>query len=162
MIIHIDISEKFENKKTIGIAWITEDKKSHKGTALSGKIIKELIKKQNININYPKLYSILVFLILHKNIENVKKIVICNDYNFDKIDCYLRLLFLNYANYAKIEVMSIREYRSKLGFYFESYADGVAKSYRKRGLKPKRRETGKKLNYIEVKYQEIINLWNKL
>jgi hypothetical protein len=159
MRVHIDISEKFEHNKTIGIAWTTEDKKLHKGTALSGRLVKKLKSKYGVSEDYEKLYAILVYLILKNDIGKTKEIVICNDYKFSRVKVHLSRLFSSEINYDYIDVMSIREYRNYRGDYFESFADSLAKLYRKKGLRQFKKNVGKKLNFVDVKYKEIIDLW---
>ena len=133
--IHVDMSHKFYERFTVGIAFIaTEDKKIHKGTALSNKLIKSLKKDVNAYYDFPRLYAICIYWILKDDIPKVDRLIIDNDENFVEVREHLDILFRDNQDFNNVNLMSLRDYTQILGKNIQSLAHGVANSYRKRGL----------------------------
>jgi hypothetical protein len=157
VIIHVDMSGKFHKYENVGIAWTDTKKKQHKGISLSGKLIKKL--KSETNCDNSKLYAICIYLILKGDLENLKRIIICNDENFIEVKDHLGLLFSKINYYKKIEIISISKHREKLGVKkLKSLADSFANSYRKRGYKRANWNRGRNLNTITCKHEDIMKI----
>ena len=137
MIVHVDMSKKFYQKTTVGIAWTDSKRNVHKGMALSGGIIKQLIKDFSADHDFPRLYAICIYLITREIVNDFTKIIICNDEPFEYVKEYLRLLYDKDSIRNDMKIISLTEYRYELGEKkIKSLADGLANSYRKRALKP--------------------------
>ena len=159
MIIHVDMSQKFSNMKNIGVAWISTDRQHHKGLALSGKLIKKLVNEVGANHDFARLYAICIFLILRDDISKVSEIIICNDEDFTTVKKHLERLFISFPDFSQVRIDSIFDFRKRIGRDIKSLADGIAASYRKRGLKENRWNKGYKLNVIRTRYKEIFYWW---
>jgi len=160
--IHIDMSGKFYEYKDIGIAFIAaEDKCFHKGTALSGKLVKTIIQMNNLKGDYADLYSICIYNIIKDDVTQFKKIIICNDEPTKKVIKYLNILFDN-DELNEVEICSIDEYKKQIEKKVMSEADGRANSYRKRGLFKRKWNKGTKLNFIETDLKTINSLLEKI
>jgi hypothetical protein len=160
MIIHIDMSQKFSNVTTIGIAWASSDKQEHKGLALDGKIIKRLVQEYHADRDFARLYAICIFLLTEQDIERIEKMIICNDEPFFMVKRYLDMLFEKFPCYPQIQVENITKYREEVGKRkLKSSADKFANSYRKRGLKPTQWYKGRQLRGLPVNYITIVALW---
>ncbi len=157
------MSEKFYREKTVGIAWINNEKTLHKGLSMTGKLITKLISKNNANKNFARLYAICIFLIIKDNISMIRKMIICNDEEFSKVKKDLEDLIKMSGIYQKIEIKSITEYRAELGNRkISSPADNYAAAYRKRAHKKTAWKRGIQLNPIEINYEILEELWLKL
>ena len=158
--IHVDMSQKFYEKYDVGIAFIaTEDRTFHKGTALSNKLIKSLNRDLNADYDSSRLYAICIYWILKEDISKSDNLIICNDEPFEEVQGYLNLLFNGNSDFDNVSMISLRDHTQMLGKNIQSLAHGVANSYRKRGLKRHRHNRGKKLNFIELHYEDIVKLW---
>jgi len=61
-----------------------------------------------------------------------------------------------------LDIISISEFRKRLGRNVGSLADNYANIYRKRGLKPNKLSKGRELNVVEVTYKIIKGYWEEL
>ena len=79
-------------------------------------------------------------------------LVICGDEHFKYVEEYLKLLFSNNKNYLKKKTISIGDLRKITGDKnIRSFADNIARSYRKRALKSKtRQQRGISLNVVKI------------
>lgn len=162
MLIHVDMSNKFYLKKgNVGVAWLCQYQKEHKGLALSRTLIKQLKNQVNADYDFPRLYAISIYLIIKEDIKRVSKIVICEDEPFVEVEGYLKLLLNGIAD-PDLKIVSLFRYREELNRKIKSPADKLANAYRKRALKPKQWHKGTKLNVVKTTYKEILKLWNFL
>ena len=81
MIIRVDMSQKFYKRTNVGVAWCDNNKRTHKGLALSGNLIKKLISEHHVDYDFSRLYAICIYFLIKENINNIKKIIICK-FNF--------------------------------------------------------------------------------
>ncbi|HJX50447.1 MAG TPA: hypothetical protein VJ438_03220, partial [Candidatus Nanoarchaeia archaeon] len=83
--------------------------------------------------------------------------IICNDEDFDVVKQVLSKLIKPH-----FEIISISEFRQRLGRNIGSLADNYANIYRKKALKPKRWSKGKELHVIEITFKIIKKYWEEL
>ena len=134
---HVDMSGRIYEGKTIGIALIGTETKTHFGCALKGnliKLIKKRLFKKNIYEDSAKLYGICIYLLVKEVKDKINLLIICNDEDFNIVKKVLSKLLKNY----NFEIISIGEFRKRLGRNISSLADNYAKIYRKKALKPKK------------------------
>jgi hypothetical protein len=157
---HVDMSGRIYKNKTIGIALVGTETKIHLGCALKGnlvKLIKRRLFKKNIFEDSAKLYAICISLLVKGVKDNIKTLIICNDEDFRIVKDVLSKLLKDYDS----EIISISEFRKRLGRNIGSLADNYANIYRKRGLKPNRWAKGKELNIVPVTYNLIKQSWEE-
>lgn len=158
---HVDMSNRIYEEKTIGIALVSADKKTHYGCALKGnlvKLIKRRLFKKNILKDSAKLYAICISLLVKNVKRDIKTLIVCNDEDFEVVKKSLNKL-LNPVNF---EVINISEFRKRLGRNIGSLADNYANIYRRRALKSNKQTQGKKLNIVEVTFNIIKQNWEEL
>lgn len=155
--IHTDLSAKFWEKDTTGIAAINIDRSYHKGVALSRGLKSKLDDELNIRINDSRLLAICIWKIIEGHCQDIDEIIMCADAPYDDVVFYLSQLI---PKEHSIAFTPLTELRKKLGKKIKSLAHGPANSYRRRGLKPWKK--GKQLNTVRLGYREIIELWNGL
>ena len=158
---HIDMSGRIYENRTIGIAIVGTETKINYGCALKGnliKLIKKKLFKKNIYEDSAKLYAICIFLILKEIIDNIHTLIICNDENFEVVKKTLEKLLGKYS----FVIISISEFRKRLGRNIGSLADNYANIYRRRALKPNKISKGKELNIVQITYTIIKKYWEKL
>lgn len=153
-IVHVDLSKKFWERGHTGVAAINTDKKFHRGLALSPYLKKSLVK--TTEFTDAKLYAICIWSVIKDDLNSIDLLVICDDAPFRNVKAYIE----HFVGDKSLKMESISQHRQKLGRKVKSLADGIAKSYRKRALKPWRK--GRKLNVVRVTYKEIIELLSKL
>lgn len=163
-VMHIDTSGKLHENKNTGIAYKIVDSKEHKGLALKGTLKKELRKKLKLNRDYAKLYAICIYSLIKENLDSFDILVICEDEDFSKVKEYLNILFKNNKDYLSKEIISLIMLRKLTGDEkLRSYADGMARSYRRRALKQlAKRQEGISLNPIKINYLDIKLLLEKI
>ena len=163
-VMHIDTSVKLHKQKDTGIAYKIIGSEKHKGLAIHRKLKKELKRDLNTQEDYARLYAIGIFLIIKDDLDLFDTLIICEDESIVYVKEYLNLLFEENPDYFNKKVMSISELRKITGNKkLRSYADGVAKSYRKRALKYLgRQQEGIKLNPIKIDYKTIVSLWKEI
>jgi hypothetical protein len=159
---HVDMSDKIFRIEDIGIACLGLPSNTHNGCALRKNLIK--IIKKNLCIGEDKeedakLYAICIYLLIKDKLDEISLLDICNDEYFEYVRDYLLALL---DEIPPFEIISITEYRKKIGKDLESPADNYASAYRKRGLHRTRWETGISLNVIDINYSIIQELWDKL
>ncbi len=152
MELHIDMSEKYYNKKDIGIACLDVKSGKHAGLAIN-KLQLIQIKKHLFKCkNYSKLHAICISILINEfDINSINSIYICNDEDFENVKKYL----IKLINISPEKILSISTYRIdkvKTGAKIISPADSLASKYRKRALNPRRHHKGKKLNIINISY----------
>jgi len=158
---HVDMSGRIYWKKTIGIALVGTRTGVNYGCALKGNLL-QLVKKrlfgENVYEDSAKLYAICIYFLI-KNVEkNIKTLIICNDEDFKVVKKILEYLLKNYD----FELINISEFRRRLGRNIGSLADNYARIYRRRALKKNRQIKGKRLNVIEINFNLIKEIWEKL
>ena len=154
---HIDISKRFNQKGDSGIAFKIIPSKKHKGIVISNKLKKELIRGFKLDEDYAKLYAICIYYLIHDELDSFDNLVICNDEPYFKVKEYLDILFNNNKIYSSKFITSLSKLREISGDHkIRSYADNIANIYRKKALKPNRRQQkGVKLNLVEINYKKI-------
>lgn len=162
-VMHIDTSCKLYENKNTGIAYKIVNSRKHKGLALKRTLKKELNKKLKISKNYAKMYALCIYLLIKNDFDLFDVLVICGDEPVPKVKENLKKLFDKNSEYFNKKVMSITELRKLTGNQkLRSYADGVARSYRRRALKnPAKQQEGISLNIVKVNYKIIEELWKK-
>ncbi len=161
---HIDTSCKLYEGKNTGIAYKTIDSNKHKGLALKRTLKKELKKDLNVDYDYARLYAICIFYLIKEDLLLFDTLVICGDEHIPSVKEYLRILFEEDSDYHNKKVISISELRGLTGNpRLRSYADGVAKSYRRRALRClARQQEGTSLNPVKINYSNIRVLWEEI
>ena len=159
-IYHIDMSGRFYEKKTCGIACVNSLKTNHNGCALTHKL-KRYIEKNlcigEIKEDKARLYAICIYFLIKDKLEDIDTLIICNDESFIYVKEYLHFLLEDPSN--KIKIKSITEFQKKLGKKVKSIADNFANAYRKRALKPTKRNIGIKLKVVEINYNIVKDKW---
>lgn len=157
---HVDLSGRFYEKGNTGIACVNTKKSDHCGLAIRGRdkrLIEKRLFKGNFKEEDAKLYSICIYFLIKDKISKINNLIICNDECFLNVKEYLILLLGEDSD--KIKIMSITEFKEKLGRNVKSLADNFAKHYRKRALKPNRWSNGKKLNVVPITTDMITEKW---
>lgn len=160
---HVDLSVLFFNKGTTGIACVGAITKNHVGCALKGRLkryIDKTLCKNSVKKEHAKLYAICIYYLIRNNLEDIKRLIICNDEDFTYVKKYLSAL-LEETTFS-FDIVSITEFQRNLGRKIKSLADNFARAYRKRGLKKHRWNEGKRLNVIEITYNMIKDKWKQL
>ncbi len=159
------MSGKLSRTKTVGIACVSPALKKHSGCALSKDLLKIFRKKLFSSSSKPKtenakIYAICIALLIEDRLSEIKRLVICNDEDFDLVRTYLLLLF----DFAQInfDIINIAELRKTTGTHFKSPADSYAAHYRIRGSKRSKWNRGVKLNVVEVNYNTVCSYWKRL
>lgn len=162
-VMHVDTSCKLHENRNTGIAYKIVSSKKHKGLALKRTLKKELDKKLKISKDYSKVYALCIYLLVKDNLNLFDVLVICGDEPVPKVKKHLGRFFEKDSEYFNKKVMSITELRELTGNNkLRSYADGVARSYRRRALKNKaRQQEGISLNPIRINYKIVEELWKK-
>ncbi len=161
---HIDMSGKLDRKnQSVGIACCNYNRDVHCGIYL-GKGLKELVKKKLYSgedfVDCAKFYAILCYLISRKFKPIMKSLVICNDEDIK--------LVIKYLGYLDSEISflseSISNYRKNncLEDIWKSRADSLSKKYEKRGGNLVKSQQGRKLNLVEINFELIKTLWEKI
>jgi len=160
-VMHIDTSCKLYERKTTGIAYKTINSNLHGGLALSLRLKKELERDLNVNKDYAKVYAICIYYLIKDNLKFFDILVICGDERFSLVKKHLELLFKDNKEYLKKEIISIGKLRELTGDKnLKSYADKIARSYRRRALKSKiRQQKGTSLNLVKINYKVIKEKW---
>lgn len=160
---HIDTSCKLHENKNTGIAYKIVGSKKHMGLALKRTLKKELNNQLNLSENYAKMYAICIYLLVKDDFDLFDVLVICGDEPVPKVKKHLKKLFEKNSEYLTKDVISITELRKLTGNYkLRSYADGAARSYRRRALKNKaRQQEGISLNAVKINYKIVEELWKK-
>lgn len=163
-VMHIDTSCKLYENKNTGIAYKILESEKHKGLALKRTLKKELSRKLTINKDYAKLYAICIYYLIKEDLDLFDVLVICGDEHFPRVKKYLNCLFNNNQDYNDKKILSIAELRKLTGDKkLRSYADGVARSYRRRALKSLyKRQEGVSLNIVKINYNNIKSLLEKI
>ena len=154
---HIDMSKRFNQKGTSGIAFKIVQNGKHGGMALSNKLKKEIQRDFCGERDYSKIYAICIYYLINDNLDIFDNLVICNDEDPRKVKKHLDVLFKDKQEYLNKKVISIDEFREVLGNKkIRSYADNISNTYRKKALRPlRRRQKGIKLNIIKINYKKI-------
>ena len=160
-VMHIDTSCKLHENRDTGIAYLILKTKIHKGLVLSKKLKRELKRDINADEDYARVYAICIYYLIKDDLKNFDVLVICGDENYISVKKYLDLLFEEVGEYSKKEIMSLYELRKLTGKKkLKSYADNVASSYRRRGLKClARKQEGKEIYPIRTNYKSIKEKW---
>lgn len=163
-VMHIDTSVKLHKHKNTGIAYKIIGSNKHKGLVIHRKLKKELGRDLNMQDDYARLYAIMIFVIIKDDLELFDTLVICGDEHVTYVKEYLNLLFDEDSDYFNKKVMSISELRKITGNKkLRSYADGAARSYRRRALKClARQQEGVELNPVKINYKLIVSLWKNI
>ncbi len=163
-IMHIDTSGKLYEKGTSGIAYKIIGSGLHKGLALSVRFKKELEKRLMVNRNYAKLYAICIYYLIKESLDLFDVLVICVDENFLFVKGYLNILFKGNEEYMRKDIISIHQLRKFVNNKFLiSLADGVANSYRRRGLRNVvQKQKGLALNCVKITFNDIKDKWYTL
>ncbi len=160
---HIDLSTQFSKKGNTGIACLRLPSKRHKGCALNNRIKryieKTLFLKANLRKEYAKLHAICIYFLIEEELEEIEKLVVCNDEDFLVVKLCLEKL-LKTEN--KIEMISITEFRKQLLRKVQSPADNYARHYAKRALKVHKWHKGISLNVVQINYNMIKQKWELL
>jgi len=111
---HIDLSNKFYSKRTTGIAFVGTITKINKGCGISERV-KRYIEKNLFNSlihkDRAKLHAIYIYYIIKENLENIKRLIICNDEDFIIVKDSLIRLFKIDGILLNFEIINITEYR---------------------------------------------------
>ncbi len=160
-VMHIDTSCKLHENRNTGIAYKIVGSKKHKGLALKRTLKKELDKRLRISEDYAKLYAICIYFLINDDFDLFDVLVICGDEPIPKVKNHLKKFFEKDSEYFNKKVMSISELRKLTGNNkLRSYADGVARSYRRRALKNKaKQQEGVNLNIVRINYKIVEDLW---
>jgi len=160
-VMHIDTSGKLYERKDTGIAYKIINRGEHKGLVLSIKSKKGLRKNLKIHKDFPRMYAICIYYLIKDNLDDFDILVICADENFSHVKRYLDLLFKDENKYSKKDIISIYQLRKISGNKsLKSYADGIANSYRRRGLKSiSKKQEGIPLNVFDINYIKIKDKW---
>lgn len=163
-VMHVDTSVKLHKSKNTGIAYKIIGSNKHKGLVLHRKLKKELKRDLNIQDDYARLYAICIFFIIKEDLNLFDTLIICGDEDVTYVKEYLDILFYGNSNYHSKKIMSITELREITGDKkIRSYADGVARSYRRRALKClAKQQQGTSLNPVKINYGSIRILWNEI
>jgi len=157
---HVDMSGRIYEERTIGIALVATENKTHYGCALKGNLVKFIKKnlfKKNIYEDSAKLYAICISLLVKNVRKEIKTLIICNDEDFEIVKKVLNRLL----SPIDFEIINITEFRKRFGRRISSLADNYANIYRKKALKPNRWAKGKELNVVEVNYKLIKRYWEE-
>ncbi len=158
---HIDLSTQFSKKGNTGIACLRLPSKKHKGCALNNRIKRyierTLFSKKNLRREYAKLYGTCIYFLVEKELDEIEKLVICNDEDFSFVRLFLEKL-LKEQN-KRIEIINITEFRKQLLRKVRSPADNYARHYAKRALKFHKWHKGISLNVVPVTYTAIKQKW---
>ena len=162
-VMHIDTSSKLYERKGTAIAFMMLKNNFHRGACLSFKLKKELERDLKINKDYAQAYAIFIYYLIKDYLDIFDILVICNDENVNKVKKYLQSMFQNDNKFSEKEIYSIRELRILTGDHkLRSYANNIANSYRRRGLKKlQRQQKGIPLNLLKINYRMIAEKWNK-
>lgn len=158
---HIDLSRKFWERKTTGIACICVETKRHVGCALDFHLKKRIHYKLIINKSrqeYAMLHAICIYYLIRSLLKEINCLIICNDEDFKFVKKYLLILIKEYP----LEIVNLFDFKRSLKRNIQSPADNYARHYAKRGLKRKRLGIGMPLNVIEITYSMIEEKWMKL
>jgi len=161
---HIDTSCKLYESKNTGIAYKIIGSNKHKGLALKRSLKNELKKDLNVDYDYARLYAICIFYLIKDDLDLFDTLIICGDEHFLFVKEHLSILFEEDSTYHSKIIMSIAELREITGNpKLRSYADGVARSYRRRALKClARQQQGTTLNIVKINYNSIRILWEEI
>jgi len=161
---YINLSNRFYSRKTTGIAFVGAKSKKNKGCALSDHLKRDIKKYlfESVYKDNPKLYAIYIYFLIKVNLNDIRKLIICNDENFRIVKKYLLRLFKKENLQINFNIISIGKYRESLGRRISSLADNYARVYARRALKPTRWNCGKKINVVKLKYEMIENEWKQL
>ena len=154
---HIDMSTRFNQKGDSGVAFKIIPSNNHKGMVLSDKLKKEL--KKDFKINYAQLYSICIYYLIQDELDSFDNLVICNDEDYTEVKKYLDVFFSKNKEYDSKLITSLSKLRKISGnSKIRSYAEHIANIYRKKALKPLRRQQkGIILKTVKINYQKIKN-----
>lgn len=161
---HVDLSMKLYKRKATGIACLGIPSKRHVGCALSTQLKKNIRKRLFISLilkeEYAKLYAICIYYLIKDRLNQIKKLIICNDEDFHCVHDYLQQLLID-EKYMP-EIISITEFRNGLNRKVKSPADNYAKLYRTRALSKLKWNRGINLNVIEITFSMITEKWEEL
>jgi hypothetical protein len=154
---HIDTSRRFKQRGHSSVAFKIVSSGKHSGIILSNRLKRELDKNFSMQENYPLLYAICIYYLIKDKLELFDNLVICNDEDFRSVKKYLDLFFGDNVSYGSKNIVCIGDLRALLGdAKVKSYADNIANIYRKKALKPLRRQQkGIVLNICEINYKKI-------
>lgn len=158
---HIDTSSKLYERTHTGIAYKITPDKQHKGLALHIRLKKSLEHELSADYDYPRVYAICIYYLIKDDLDKFDILIICGDEDIKKVKEYLEILFLEEQNFHQKNVIGIGELRELLGKPgLKSYADNVARSYRRRALKSaSRQQKGRPLNIVKVTFEMIRIKW---
>lgn len=153
---HIDMSGKYYENKSIGIACLLLPSNFHIGLSIKARTIKDLQKYPTYRVHAACLSQIIKSI----SSKSIKRIILCNDEEIRLVKEDLSKLIDK--NTIK-KIISITEYRKiKNNMKFRSPADSLANSYRKRANRRVPRKNGKKLNVISINKSSIASLIKKI
>lgn len=158
---HIDLSNKFWKRKTTGIACVSTDNKQHAGCALSLPLKQGISRHLNgadSREGRAKLYAICIYYLIEEKLPNIRKLVICNDEDFNLVRVYLKRMLGKW----RFKIISITDYRKELGKNIKSLADNFAAHYAKRGMNKIKQNKGLRLNIVRINYAMIQLKWEEL
>ena len=156
----IDTSCKLYESRKTGISFKIVDSNFHKGLVLSSKLKRDLKADED----WARIYAICIYYLIKDELNNFNILIICGDEDYTTTRLYLNILFKNNPNYKNKSIHSMNELREVTGKRkLKSYADNMARAYRKRALKSlKRIQEGRQLNPIRVSYKEIKEKWQRI
>jgi len=163
---HIDMSKKFKDEVNVGIACCSFDKIEHRGCAFNGNLVKKL-HNQFCNSNKKskdgnaKLYAVSIYCLIKEILPKIETLVICCDESPSLTKKYLLEIINNNIETQEIEIISIREYRIRIGDpKIKSMAHNLCNIYRKKAPKCWRHKKGIPLNVIEIGFNELKEILN--
>ena len=106
------------------------------------------------------MYAICIYALIKDDFDLFDVLVICEDEHFLRVKKYLDILFKSDLEYSSKKIMSLIKLRKLTGDKkLRSYADGIARAYRRRALKNLvKQQEGVSLNPIKINYAEINSL----
>ena len=160
-IMHIDTSCKLYENKNTAIAFKIIKSNLHKGLVLRKKLKQELKRDLKINQDYARVYAICIYYLINEELDNFDILVICGDEDFTLVKKYLQLLFSKNKDYFNKKVLSISRLRMITGKNkLKSYADNIARSYRRRALRSlRKRQEGIELSVTDINYKKLKQAW---
>lgn len=159
---HIDMSGRIYEKRTIGIACLGVNSRTHNGCALRGRLIKRI--SSELCTGEPKvedamLYAICIFFLIKNRLNDIKSLTICNDEDIEYVRRFLMKLL---GGNPQFKIRSISELRKILGRDISSPADNFANRYRRRALQRNKWDNGTHINVCELDFKMIEDKWKNI